>query len=142
MIKNWKLIFMHMMNYAEDATNRAADRAKAKGIITKFRQHKFVWYLHFVADVLDEVAKISLLFQRNDINVSSAATNLEAAHLTLHNMLANKGTHLHAFDIGVVVDQFRDHTLLNVVDAAPLEMEKRSIVQDLLDCIQTRFDNL
>ena len=93
MIRNWKLIIVHLMIYAEDNTNRAEDRdEKAKGIITKIRQYKFVYYCHFIADLLGEVTKISLLFQREKINVSSAVTKLEAAHLSLNAMLNNNGT--------------------------------------------------
>lgn len=143
MISNWKLVAMHLMSYAEDATNRAEDRAKARGIITKIRQYKSIYYLHFIADLLGEVAKISLLFQRDDINVSSAVTKLEAAHLTLHNMLNNKGTHLTKFDTDVVGGLFRDHELLNHQSPLDsLEREKRSIVHNILDCIQSRFDDI
>ena len=78
-----ELELVHPMSYAEDNTNRAEDREKAKGIITKIRQYKFVLYFHFIADLLGEITKISLLFQREDINVSSAVTKLEAAHLSL-----------------------------------------------------------
>lgn len=38
MISNWKLVVMHLMSYAKDATNRAEDRATARGNITKIRQ--------------------------------------------------------------------------------------------------------
>lgn len=47
LIANWKIMIMHIMNYAEDVTNQAADRAKAKGIIAKMLQYKFIWYLYF-----------------------------------------------------------------------------------------------
>ena len=38
-----------------------------------------VLYMGFVKDVLNEVAKISLLFQREDITVYSAVTKLQSA---------------------------------------------------------------
>ena len=144
MIRNWKLIIVHLMSYryAEDNTNRAEDREKAKGIINKMRQYKFVFYFHFIADLLGEVTKISLLFQREDINVSSAVTKLEAAHLSLNAMLNNNGTYLDAFDNDVDDERFREHSLLNLVPRDTLERQKRSIVQDVLDCISGRFDDI
>lgn len=142
MIRNWKLIIVHLMSYAEDNTNRAEDREKAKGIITKIRQYKFVYYCHFIADLLGEVTKISLLFQREKINVSSAVTKLEAAHLSLNAMLNNNGTYLDAFDNDVDDERFREHSLLNLVPRDTLERQKRSIVQDVLDCISGRFDDI
>lgn len=42
MLRNWSVLVSHMSNYAEDNTNRGEDRAKAKGIIAKLCQYKFV----------------------------------------------------------------------------------------------------
>ena len=92
-------------------------------------------YFHFIADLLGEVTKISLLFQREDINVPSAVTKLEAAHLSLNAMLNNNGAYLDAFDNDVDDERFREHSLLNLVPRDTLERQKRSIVQDVLDYI-------
>ena len=78
LIHNWPIIITQMENYAGD-TNKAAGRARVRGYLRTLKQHKFVWYLGFVKDVLNEVAKVGFLFQREDINVSSAVTKLQSA---------------------------------------------------------------
>ncbi|XP_021357227.1 zinc finger protein 862-like [Mizuhopecten yessoensis] len=139
---NWKVIVMHIMNYAEDNTNRGEDRAKAKGIIAKLLQYKFVWYMYFIKDVLLEITRISLLFQREDITVTSAVTKVQSAQLSLRDMINNPGPTLREFDQDVVGDQHKDHTLRNVVAQDCLKKQKGTILQDILDCIQRRMENL
>ena len=69
-----------MENYAEDNTNRAQDKTKVKGYLNKLRKHKMVLYIALVKDILDVVNKVSLLFQRENITVSSAVTKLQVRH--------------------------------------------------------------
>ena len=57
-------------------------------------------------------------------------------------MLNNNGTYLDAFDNDVDDERFREHSLLNLVPRDTLERQKRSIVQDVLDCISGRFDDI
>ena len=148
MIKNWKTIIIHMMNYSEDNTNRAEDREKATGIIRKVMQYKFVWFLHFLKDILNEVSKISLLFQREDISISSAVTKLQSATLSLRDLFDNKGEHQRSFKNEIQNgNQYKKHTLLNcptppnnVFQAN--ENDRRRIVQGVMDCIHSRFESV
>lgn len=55
------------MNYAEDDSNQKEYRAKAKGIINKLLKYKLVWYMHFMKDLMNKIAKMSLLFQRENM---------------------------------------------------------------------------
>ena len=55
MIKNWKAIVMHLMNYAKDNSNKGEDREKAKGIIQQLTQYKFARYMYFLTNVLSGV---------------------------------------------------------------------------------------
>lgn len=142
MIQNWKVIVMHLMNYAEDNSNKGEDRAKAKGNIKRLTEYKFVWYMYFLKDVLSEVSRVSLLFQRNDINVASAMGILQTTKLTLEDMKDNAGPQLQEFATDVTGDQYKDHTLHNVVLIATLSAQKRAIVQAVLDCLDDRFSNM
>ncbi|KAL5019633.1 hypothetical protein ScPMuIL_002525 [Solemya velum] len=142
LLLNWKVLIIHLGNYAEDNTNKGEDRAKAKGIIRKLRQYKLLWYLHFMKDLLNEVAKISLLFQREDINISSAVTKLQSSMVILRNLMDNPGEHQQEFTGEIQGDEYREHTLLNVLQQATLEPERRRIIQELIDCLEARFENL
>ena len=147
MAKNWKVIVIHLMSYSEDNSNRAEDRVKAKGIIRKVMQYKFVWFLHFLKDILNEVAKISLLYQREDINVSSAVTKLQSSNVSLRAMFDDKGEHLKSFENELHGNQYKEHTLLN----CPVppndvfqsnENERKRLVQAVIDCLHSRFENI
>ena len=142
LLKNWPIIVSHMSNYAEDNSNRGEDRAKAKGIIKKLCQYKLVYYLYFLKDVLSEVSRVSLLFQREDINVSSAVTVLESCNSVLTNMAQNPGITLAQFPNDVNGTQFHGETLQNQVDLQTLDGQKRQIVISIADCINSRFENL
>ncbi|KAL5019991.1 hypothetical protein ScPMuIL_002883 [Solemya velum] len=141
LLLNWKVLIIHLGNYAEDNTNKGEDQAKAKGIIRKLRQYKLLWYLHFMKDLLNEVAKISLLFQREDINISSAVTKLQSSMVILRNLMDNPGEN-QQFTGEIQGDEYREHTLLNVLQQATLEPERRRIIQELIDCLEARFENL
>ena len=73
LVNNWKYIVMHLQNYAEDRSNKSTDREKAKGIL---------WFMHFLKDVLNEVAKVSLIFKR-DVHVPAAVAKIQSAKLSL-----------------------------------------------------------
>ncbi|XP_069122177.1 zinc finger protein 862-like [Argopecten irradians] len=142
LLMDYRIIMIHMGNYVEDTTNKGEDRAKAKGIINKLRQYKLVWYLHFMKNLLKEVAKVSLLFQREDINTSSAVTKLQSTAVTLNHLKSNPGINQQAFLGALEGDQYKDHTLLNVIDEDVLQRERMRIVQHLIDCLDARFENL
>jgi hypothetical protein len=88
---NWKVIVAHMMNYSEYNSNAGQYRAKATGILRKMMSFKFVWFLHFMKDLLNEVAKVSLQFQRKDVHLSCAVTKLQTANESLRYLSDNDG---------------------------------------------------
>lgn len=141
LVQNWKLIIIHMENYAEDNSNKDVDRAKARGILKKMKQYKLVWFVHFLIDVLSEVTKISLLFQREDITLSSAMIKVKSAKQTLNNMKAHSGTNLQSFEASVNGVMYKELALSNVIDGQVLSREKRDIVENLLVCFDNRFAN-
>ena len=93
---------MHMMSYSEDDSNAGQYRAKARGILRKMLQFKFVWFLHFMKDLLNEIAKVSLLFQREDITLSSAVTKLQAANYSLRHVADENWNSLEDFEAQLV----------------------------------------
>ncbi|KAJ8317687.1 hypothetical protein KUTeg_005591 [Tegillarca granosa] len=138
LINNWHIIVTQMENYAEDNSNRQTDRAKITGYLRKLKQHKMVWYMAFVKDVLNEISKISLLFQREDITVSSAVTKLQSAEASLRNLIDNNGESVIEVNNGINNGVLHGHTLLNIIPADLLSNDKRRIVQSVLDCVNSR----
>lgn len=115
---------------------------KEKGIIKRLTEYKFVWYMYFLKDVLSGVSRVRLLFQRNDINVASTMGILQTTKLTLEDMKDTAGPQLQEFAIDVTGDQYKDHTLHNVVPIATLSAQRRAILQAVLDCLDDRFSNI
>jgi len=67
MERNWCTIVQHLEDYTNDHANSTNDKAKATGILRVLKQYKFVQLMHGMQDVLSEVAKLSLVLQRNDV---------------------------------------------------------------------------
>jgi len=131
-----------MENYAEDNTNRAQDKTKVKGYLNKLRKHKMVLYIALVKDILDVVNKVSLLFQRENITVSSAVTKLQSATSVLRNMIDNERDQLVEIRNEIVDRKLHGHTLCNIVQGQSLAANTTRMIQSLLDCMNTRIENL
>ncbi|KAJ8307679.1 hypothetical protein KUTeg_014773 [Tegillarca granosa] len=129
LINNWHIIVTQMENYAEDNSNRQTDRAKITGYLRKLKQHKMIWYMAFVKDVLNEISKISQLFQREDITVSSAVTKLQSAEASLRNLIDNNGESVIEVNNEINNGVLHGHTLLNIIPADLLSNDRRRIVQ-------------
>ena len=115
---------MHLMNYAEDKSNGGEYSAKAKGILTKIMELKFVWFLHFTKDVLNNVAKASLLFQREDICTASAVTKLQSVETNIRNLIENSGQHCLEFQQNLQCNEFKENTLKHSGMFKNLKMKK------------------
>lgn len=71
------------------------------------------------------VIRISLLFQREDITVSSEVTILQCVNSILNDMVQNPGIHLAKFPTDVIGTKFYGQTLHNQVDIQTLHKQKR-----------------
>jgi len=83
-----------------------------------------------------------LLFQHDDINVPSAVTILQGVDITLNDMINNPGPQLLQFDNDVVDNKIHDTNLRNVIARPVFDEQRKQIIRSVLDCIQTRFQNL
>lgn len=77
MKSNWSLIVSHLESFHENTKNKDQERAKAKRYLQKLKGLKFLWYMHFMIDLLNEIAKPSLLMQRDDVTVSQVVKKVE-----------------------------------------------------------------
>ena len=78
---------IHLQSYIEDKSNKAEDRAKGKGILKKVMEYKLIWFLHFMRDVLNEIAKLSLLLQREDVTLPSIMIKVQSVQVALSEMM-------------------------------------------------------
>ena len=62
---------------------RETQRAKARGLLDKMTQARFVLNLHLLLDVLSELKKLSLLLQKKDSSPADLAQMLDDLIATL-----------------------------------------------------------
>lgn len=142
LIKNWKLIVIHLQSYIEDKTNKSEDRAKSTGILKKILQYKLVWFLHLLKDILSEVTNVSLLLQREDITLPSIVTKVQSAQLSLRDMMDHPGHNHQIFQDELNGAAYKEHTLTHVLADGALDQERRRRIQELCDCLDSRFGSL
>ncbi|XP_052257937.1 zinc finger protein 862-like [Dreissena polymorpha] len=142
LVTNWKILVMDMMSYSQDDSNAGQYRAKAQGILKKMMQFKFIWFIHFMKDLLTEIAKVSLQFQKEDLILSSVVNKLQTSNELLRHLADNDGDSLKDFKIKLNGDQYEDETLKNVINFETLDNEKGRLVQLVIDCLQSRLNNI
>lgn len=62
--------------------------------------------------VLNEIAKLSLLLQREDVALSSIMKKVQSVHLALSEMMDNPGRNLQRFQDELSGAVFKEHTLV------------------------------
>nr|XP_033965204.1 zinc finger protein 862-like isoform X2 [Pseudochaenichthys georgianus] len=87
-IKNYNSVILHM----EEASNRKTDEgAKCVGYLKVLKSAKFVDGLHFMVDVLEVLANVSLAFQSNDLFIYDVDVKLCEARIKLEGLKHNRG---------------------------------------------------
>ena len=74
---------------------RGRTTSESKGVSE--RAFKFVLYQQIFQDILNEVAKVSLLFPRGSVVLEQAIVKLESATLSLTNQASNHGHNVREF---------------------------------------------
>ena len=93
-------------------------------------------------DVLTEIAKLSLLLQREDVTLPSIMIEVQSVQVALSEMMDNPGRNLQRFQEELNGAVYKEHTLTHVVAQNLLTQERRRITQELRDCLGSRFSNL
>ena len=133
---------MYFENHFSDVAITAADGTKATGIRRILLEHRFVYYIHLLSDMFNEVSKVSLIFQKEDITVPSAMLNPGTAMPMLSSKEDGDGFHtleLVAEPDGLLL--YKNQHLRHQVPADALENQKRTIVQRMMTCIDESFEN-
>jgi hypothetical protein len=98
-------------------------------------------------DVVNEtVTKVYLLFQKDDITVSSAITKLQNARGMLQGMANNRRPNLMKYERIIVHQEndgilFKEQTLRSPIEEAALEEQKNAILTSINNSLQERFEN-
>ena len=82
-------ICLHMDNLAGSQSTPAATRGKAMLVVKEMKSIKFMVFCHFLTDIFEQLASLSLEFQRDDLILPSAITALNDCMATLELMKAD-----------------------------------------------------
>ena len=93
-------------------------------------------------DVLNEIVKLSLLLQRENVTLPSIIIKVQSVQVAFSEMMDNPGRNLQRFQEELNGDVYKEHTLTHVVAQNSLTQERRRIAQELRECLDSRFSNL
>ena len=121
----------------------ASTELKLRAYLEKLCHLSLSVFLHVMKDLLNEITKVSLQFQREDVHLSSVVTKLQTANESLHHLSDNDDDSLHDFWVKVENgSKYQGQNLQNVVNNDNVLAEKRRLVQSVTDCIHRRLENI
>ena len=107
----YRLIHAHMHETAMAANCSATMQGRARNVVTKLESYKHVPFMFFMLDILDELQKLSLTFQKDEVAVNDVKNALERTRLALNALLARSGTHSRTFEQSLSGNVFETVTL-------------------------------
>ena len=114
-----------------------------RNLSKKLKAYKFQLHLHLMWDILEEISKISLIFQKDTISISQVKAEIERASQALENMRRRPGRHLAAFQ-----EEVGDGTMFkgvsltrNNTDDRLFEQSKAAIIIDAKQFLASRFED-
>ena len=80
-------------------------------------------------DVLNEIAKLSLLLQREDVTLPSILIKVQSVQVAFSEMMDNPGCNLQRFQEELNGAVYKEDTLTHVVAQHSLNQERRRITR-------------
>ena len=125
----YRLIHAHMHETAVAANVSATMQGRARNVVTKLESYEHVAFMFFTLDILDELQKLSLTFQKEEVAVSDVKNALDRTRMTLNALLARQGTHSRTFEQSLNGNVFETVTLNKHLndDGEPTNLKNRVV---------------
>ncbi|XP_068756409.1 zinc finger protein 862-like [Montipora capricornis] len=91
--KNFPGIVSHFEHTAEARDSSAEMQGRGRNLAEKLKAYKFQLHLHLLWDMVEEISKMSLIFQKDAISISQVKAEIEQASQALKNMRRRPGRH-------------------------------------------------
>ena len=75
--KNFQATVSHFEHTAEARDPSAEMQGRGRNLSKKLKAYKFQLHLHLMWDILEEISKISLIFQKDTISISQVKAEIE-----------------------------------------------------------------
>ena len=117
-------------------------QGRGRNLSKKLKAYKFQLHLHLMWDILEEISKISLIFQKDTISISQVKAEIERASQALENMRRRPGRHLAALQ-----EEVGDGTMFKGVSLTRnntddrFEQSKAAIIIDAKQFLASRFED-
>ena len=141
--KNFQATVSHFEHTAEARDPSAEMQGRGRNLSKKLKAYKFQLHLHLMWDILEEISKISLIFQKDTTSISQVKAEIERAGQSLENMRRRPGRHLAAFK-----EEVGDTTLFkgvsltrNNTDDGLFEQSRAAIIIDAKQFLASRFED-
>ena len=93
----YRVIHAHMHQTTAAGNSSATMQGKARNVVAKLESYKYLAFMFFMLDILDELQKVSFLFQKHEVAVSDVKNFLERTTLALNVLLARPGGNVRNF---------------------------------------------
>jgi hypothetical protein len=139
---DWKSVIVHLGNIV--ATERGNITAVAKGHLKKMKDFKFLYMIYFIVDYLCILKSLSLLFQKQDILISTVELHVENAVAALTSFKKVPGLHEEKCRSNTSMDGKYQGIMLHELGAhseASIESDNNDLVKDGVKYLCERFLN-
>ena len=139
--KNFSVLVSHFEHTAEARDSSAIMQGRAKNVTKKLKSYNFLLHLYLMWDIVEELSKVSLIFQKNYVSVPQVKAELDRADAALQNMVTRPGKHLLSFQ-----NEVGDGSVSKGVSLSRIESDDRTfaeskatIISDAKRFLQVRF---
>lgn len=141
--KNYKLIVMHFQHASQARDCSVEMQGRATNYAKKLTSYLFVKFLHFLLDIMKQVSKVSLVFQRDENTIAVVQDKVNTLIGSLDAMKIRSGEHLGSFEQSVGADNSFSGVILskNAGDNASFDITRNSLIESAKQFISSRFSN-
>lgn len=141
--KNYRIIVIHFEHASQARDSSAQMQGRAKNYSKKLKSFKFLKFMHLLLDVIKDVSKASLFFQRDDVTVSAVQLKIDTLCGALDAMNLRPGEHVRSFCAEITDDNvFKGiHLTRENGDDASYTPIKTALTTSAKDYFHKRFSN-
>ena len=141
--KNYKLVITHFQHASQAKESSAKMQGTATNCGKKLTRYLFVKFLHLLLDIVQQVSKVSLVFQREEGTIALVQDKINALNASLEALKTRPGEHLRSFEGSVDADNRFNDIVLSKKDTDDTSfLTTRDTLIDLAkQYISSRFSN-
>ena len=141
--KNYKCIVMHFQHASQARDSSAEMQGRATNYAKKLTSYVFVKFLHFLLDIIQQVSKVSLVFQKDDSTIALVQDKINTLTASLDALKLRSGQHLRSFEQSVCADNSFNGVILSkkTGDDASFDTTRDRLIELAKQFITSRFSN-